>query len=339
MTPLARPREVPGAASPLTRTVLTGPARQATVVASFPSALYLLAGGHHEVLPVLASDALMLPTGTRLSAPGREVSWGVGPGDQVTIGDSRIRLPSWQVNVVREWRPAHVRAVWTLLESRSLSSWADQLCRRASAPALVDQADAVCRVARDGDEAGVRDRVRGLLGAGQGLTPSGDDALCAVLLVLNGIGEAEPIALLSNAVREQWTGTTSLSASLLEAAAGGYAVPQLVALVDGVLGGNLDAVRQALTSTLAIGHQSGADLVAGLAGSLRALAGAPSGTAPTLSPTVKEPETMSKRCSDISFIPRRRPVSGAHPGGLKSLTDPNALSSLNDPGPRKRGNP
>jgi len=111
MTPQARQGEVPGAGSPLTRAVLVGPSRQAMVLASFPTALYLSVGGHHEVLPVLASDASMLPTGTRLSAPGRDIVWGIGPGDPVTVGRSRITLPGWAVNVVREWRPARVRAV------------------------------------------------------------------------------------------------------------------------------------------------------------------------------------------------------------------------------------
>ena len=68
-----RHSEVPGAGSPLSRAVLAGPPRQALVLASFPTALYLSAGRHHEVLPVLATDALMLPAGTLLHVSGRDV--------------------------------------------------------------------------------------------------------------------------------------------------------------------------------------------------------------------------------------------------------------------------
>ena len=276
MTEQFRDSEVPGAGSPLSRVVLAGPTRQAQVLASFPTVLYLSAGEHHHILPVLASDALMLPTGTRLSAPGRDIVWGVVAGDSVAVGEAAITLPGWRIRLVREWRPARVRVVSGLAEPGLLSELADSLSRHANAPELVDQASAVFRAARRGEEAGLRRGVRELLGAGQGLTPSGDDVLCALLLVLGGLGDVEPIALLGAAVTDQWSRTTSLSASLLNAARSGYAVPQVVALVRSSLGGNLTGVSESLTSTLAIGHSSGRDLVAGVAGCLLELARFPS---------------------------------------------------------------
>jgi len=276
VTPQAPQREVPGAGSPLTRAVLTGPCRPGLVLASFPTALYLSSGQHHEVLPVLTSDALMLPTATRLSAAGRDVSWGVEPGDTVTIGRSAIQLPGWRVRLVREWRPARVRPVPRLAEPGLLSELADILSCHVGTPELVDRATAVCRAARRGDDTELRRVTSQLLGAGPGLTPSGDDVLCAVLLVLGGVGEPGPMALLGAAIQDRWSRTTSLSASLLDAARRGYAVPDVMALVECTLRGDLAGAGDALTSTLAIGHWSGPDLVAGLTGSLRALAGAPS---------------------------------------------------------------
>ena len=276
MTPQAARREVPGAASPLTRTILTGPPREGLVLAAFPTALYVSVDAHHDVLPVVASDALLLPTAARLSAPGRDLAWGVEPGDLVTIGRSVIRLPGWQVRMVREWRPARVCAVPRLAEPELLSEMADMLSCQVRRPDLVDQATAVCRAARCRDEAAVRRGVARLLGSGFGLTPSGDDVLCAILLVLAGAGKPASVALLGAAVQDRWTSTTSLSASLLHAARSGYAVPAVVALVGCALRGNLMGAREAMASALAIGHSSGADLVAGLAGSLRVLAAAPS---------------------------------------------------------------
>jgi hypothetical protein len=295
LTSQAPLREVPGAASPLYRAALTGPSREGRVLAAFPTALYLSVGEHHEVLPIVASDALMLPTAARLSAPGRDLAWGVEPGDTVTLGRSGIRLPRWRVRLVREWRPARVgkvalcsgqagsRADSSTRERPEVSKaasgeqtpgLADMLSGHVRAPGLMDQASAVCRAARSGDGAAVRRGVRELIGAGQGLTPSGDDVLCAVLLVLGGVGEPAPVALLGAAVRHRWSSTTSLSASLLDAACMGYAAPEVVALVGYALRGDLAGARAALASTLAIGHTSGADLVAGLAGSLRVLADA-----------------------------------------------------------------
>lgn len=271
------------------------------VLASFPTALYLSVGGHHEVLPVLASDALMLPTGTRLSAPGSDVFWGVEPGDTVTIGEAGITLPGWRIRLVREWRPARVHAVSRPGEPGLLSELASTLSLQASTPARVAQASSVCRAARRGDDAGVSRGVRHLLGAGQGLTPSGDDVLCAVLLVLGGFGDAAAIMLLGATVREQWTRTTSLSASLLDAARCGYAIPQVAALVESSLGGNLAGVSESLTSTLAIGHSSGRDLVAGLAGCLLAITDSRPNTRPAPSRAGNGLETVPKRCSERSL--------------------------------------
>ncbi|NMM24872.1 MAG: DUF2877 domain-containing protein [Phycicoccus sp.] len=272
MTRQAPPREVPGAASPLTQTIVAGPWLQALVLARFPSALYLSVGAHDAVLPVVTSDALMLPTAVRLSVAARELEWGVEPGDTVTVGRAEIRLPDLLVRVVREWRPTRVRVWPHLPEPRLLAELADRLSTHVRSPDLMDQATAVCRAARAGDDAEVRRGTRRLLGAGLGLTPSGDDVLCAVLLVLWGVGDPAPIALLGAAVQDRWSATTSLSASLLGAARQGFAVPEVAALVECALRGDLAEAGEALTSTLAIGHSSGQDLVAGLAGSLLALA-------------------------------------------------------------------
>ena len=267
---------VPGAASPLTRAVLIGPLREGVALATFPTALYLSVGKHHEVLPVLSSDALMLPTAARLPTPGRNLAWGVEPGDSVTVGQSGIRLPGWRIRLIREWRPARVGVVAHLAAPGVLSELADLLSRHVSTPELMDQATAVCRAARCGHDAAVRRGVTRLLGAGPGLTPSGDDVLCAVLLVLAGVGASAPVALLGAAVQERWSRTTSLSASLLDAARRGYAAPEVVTLVGRALRGDLPGARASMAATLAIGHYTGADLVAGLTGALRVLADAPS---------------------------------------------------------------
>lgn len=271
MTLQALRREIPGAGSPLTRWIVAGPSRQALVLASFPTALYLAVGEHHEVLPVLASDALLLPTAVRLPERSREIAWGVEPGDSVTVGQSGIRLPGWQIRIVREWRPARVCPAPQVASSALLSEVADSLSGHVQNAELIDQAMAVCRAARSGDDVAVRRGTRQLVGAGQGLTPSGDDVLCAVLLVLCGAGDRGPIALLGNAVQDLWSRTTSLSASLLAAARTGYAVPEVVTLVEHALRGDLAGSQRALAPALAIGHSSGQDLVAGLAGSLHAL--------------------------------------------------------------------
>jgi Protein of unknown function (DUF2877) len=110
--------------------------------------------------------------------------------------------------------------------------------------------------------------VDALVGRGQGLTPSGDDALAGILLVAHALGRAAPLAA---AVRSRLGSTTAVSAALLDAAADGYAAPDVVALVDAALAADEATVCRTLPAVLAIGHTSGVDLVAGIAGGLHHL--------------------------------------------------------------------
>lgn len=66
--------------------------------------------------------------------------------------------------------------------------------------------------------------------------------------------------------------TTELSASLLRAAAQGYAVPELCALVTAAVAGDEDRAATAARAVTRLGHWSGADLVAGVAATLAILA-------------------------------------------------------------------
>jgi hypothetical protein len=280
VTRLAPPQVMLGAASPLLGPALAGRPRTGVVLARFPTAIYVAFGEHHEVLPVVASDALMLPTAVRLPLAARDLEWGVGPGDSVAVGQSVVRLPGWSIRLVRQWRPAQVTAVPMATPERLLTL-ADWLTSADAVDGdLAGRAGAVLQAVLRADLPATDQLVRRLLGAGSGLTPSGDDALCAVLLVLNGLGAAPAVEVAGACVARAWTATTSLSASLLDAAREGYAVPEVAALVRAALGGDAEAASTALTEVLAIGHSSGRDLVAGLAGCLQVLARTPRSVPP-----------------------------------------------------------
>jgi hypothetical protein len=266
------PERWPAAVSPLTAEVLRAAPRRARVLAALPSALYLLLpGGHEQVLPVLAADGLRLPTGLRLATPSTELAWGVEQGEEVLVGEGRVVLPVADLVAVRAWRPARVsevqapvagadlRATLAALEPATGSAVLRELARDVATAALLARTGRVSRL------------VRGLVGAGRGLTPSGDDALCGVLLGLRAAGAASAGARVDAAVRHGAHATTSLSASLLLAAAGGHAVPEVVDAVESALRADRAALAMALPSVLAIGHTSGADLLAGLAGTVDAL--------------------------------------------------------------------
>lgn len=94
--------------------------------------------------------------------------------------------------------------------------------------------------------------VAALVGRGDGLTPYGDDVLCGWLAVTRAAGIETPDV--DAAVRALAPTTTLLSATLLECAMAGEAVPQFVAWLAGT--GPVEAVER-------IGHTSGRGLVEG----------------------------------------------------------------------------
>ncbi|WP_404384480.1 DUF2877 domain-containing protein [Knoellia locipacati] len=149
---------IPAAASPLTLGLVTGARREAVVLAAFPTALYLGLPEHSAVLPVVTSDALILPTAIRLPTPGPR-DWGVVAGDVVTVGGYVVALPNHGIRVVRSWRP---RPVTTGSARPDHVNWAP----------LLDE-----------------------VGRGEGLTPRADDVLCGALLAARALGIALPDAL------------------------------------------------------------------------------------------------------------------------------------------------
>ncbi|MGG5260616.1 DUF2877 domain-containing protein [Phycicoccus avicenniae] len=261
-----------GALSPLTADLVRGPRRPLVVLGVHRAGAYL--GAHDRVLPVLGREALALPGALLLAGPGPLPDLGVSAGDVVVVGGGAVRFPTVVVRGVRTWRPARVRrgvasavppgsAVDDLLHAATPSTpaWLTDAVRAA----LAGQVDAVAR----------------LVGRGPGLTPSGDDALAAALLARRALGMLAPSCApdapdpLVTAVRDRLHATTAVSASLLSSAVDGWATPEVVTLVEAAARGDAAAVSAALPPVLAVGHTSGADLVAGLRTALVTLA--PSG--------------------------------------------------------------
>jgi hypothetical protein len=94
----------------------------------------------------------------------------------------------------------------------------------------------------------------GLLGRGPGLTPLGDDVLAGWLATRAAAGRPDPV--LASAVRRRLGVTTLLSATLLDCALHGEALPQLADWLAGPTTATTDAL-------LAVGATSGAGLLTG----------------------------------------------------------------------------
>jgi hypothetical protein len=250
----------PAAVSARSAERLSAAPRPATVLAAFPTALYLRLDRHADVLPVVTTRGLRLPTALALGTDLPWVGWGVQPGDVVVVGGGEVRLPGATVRAVRTWSPR--RCPSTRAASRGWPGDPGPLAWRDPAAGLTE-------ALVHGEP--VEPAVAALVGAGLGLTPSGDDALCGVLLGLRLAGRNALRRTLWAAVAPRLGSTTSLSAALLAEAAAGYAVPEMSRLLDALAAGDHDAVRTAAVGVRAIGHTSGADLLGGLAGTLDAL--------------------------------------------------------------------
>jgi hypothetical protein len=241
------------------------------VLTATRSALYLAVGapgqdGHRRVLPVVALGGLPLPTAVTLGLELPSGGWGVAEDSSVLVGDSVVRLPGAEIRMVRAWSPPRVPTADGELPAGALAAVSDAL----EPSALRDRAGGLCAELVDGADPSAF--VRELVGAGPGLTPSGDDALCGVLLALRLLGPRTqgPRERLWDAVRDRLHVTTSLSASLLTEAADGYAVPPVARLCEALMAGDEREALDLAERVAAVGHSSGRDLLAGLVAGLEA---------------------------------------------------------------------
>lgn len=229
-------------------------------MAVFAKAAYLLGDQRHDqVVALLAPDALQLPIGVRLPGHVGDLRRHFHVGDLAhsTGRDLVFHRSGVQIGLGGRYQPSAVtvRGGWPRHE------WHGDLL--GVDPVLRARAGLLAQALLVGDDSGVGE----LVGWGQGLTPTGDDLVCGVLLALIATGTMAPDQA-RHVIHDHSHRTSSISARLLRSAAEGHAVPQVVALVDALLTSPA-AVPPALVSAVhAIGHSSGRDLCAGLAGAL-----------------------------------------------------------------------
>ncbi len=107
-----------------------------------------------------------------------------------------------------------------------------------------------------------------IIGHGRGLTPAADDAIAGVLLALNRWKEVLEIKFDLMAVNEALVKlarakTTSLSATLIHAAACGQADERILSVLDGIISGDFDE-KKAVHDLIQMGHSSGVDSLVGI---------------------------------------------------------------------------
>jgi len=111
--------------------------------------------------------------------------------------------------------------------------------------------------------AGVRAPVD-LLGLGPGLTPSGDDLLCGMLVALHAVGKTDRArALYAEIAHAAPAATSPISGAFLRAAAEGLGCEALHAAIAAILEGQTEALAGRIEALGRIGHTSGWDALAG----------------------------------------------------------------------------
>ncbi|NLJ54929.1 MAG: DUF2877 domain-containing protein [Intrasporangiaceae bacterium] len=219
--------------------LISGPTCEAVVVAATSHGAYLLVESANTVLPILFPQSIALPTAVRLA--DRDAGLDVEIGDLLEVGGGRIRTRldahprrgGIDLQVVRAFRPARVRV--------AAGHAAVPGC--AVPPELLDRT-----------------------GHGIGLTPECDDEIGGHLLVSAALGR--PVPDIEAALHR----TTALSASLLRAAALGYAVPAVVDYVDALIAGHRPIAARLRPRVAAIGQSSGQALLRGIDAAVAAVA-------------------------------------------------------------------
>jgi hypothetical protein len=232
---------LPCAASSLLAPLLDGRPRALVEVARTRSSVHYETG--HPRLPVLSvgtPDAVRLPNALVSCSLPRPGTASVGHG-MLSTTDATWRPRRW-------WGPPRPSGLAPPPDPGILTA-GTRTVRAAGDPAVPRSYDGLVPVV--------------LLGAGPGLTPSGDDFLAGALVTAHATADPR-LATWRRGTRKALATrrTTAVSRALLHHALDGYATPELAdALTALCTGRGRDA---AVDRLLAVGHTSGAALLAGL---------------------------------------------------------------------------
>jgi len=194
----------------------------------------------------LLSVSVCLPEAVRL--PTSLVTTTLPPHGSARVGVGALSVDDVSWRVRRWWRPARPRG----------------LVRPPGSATYVDL-----------------DPAR-LLGAGPGLTPSGDDVLAGALVAGHAVDDPRLPGWQRGVCRLLATGrTTPVSGAMLECALEGYATAELADFLEAVCARPVDheALDRARSRLLHVGHTSGSALMAGALHALTPHATRPAGAA------------------------------------------------------------
>lgn len=260
---------VDGSVSTSVAEVVATSERVCHVVATTRSAAYLACGvSATPVLALLSADAVRVPNGVVLPLPAEAEPFNdLRPGATVLVGRGMLKHPVLRVVGRSTWSPPHVHLTQPERALARTSEFAHLLAVRGlpPPPELAKPEAALARALLRGDERQTRRATRALIGRGPGLTPSGDDVLCGLLIGLAALRDKSGdlgARTVRTVVDDHRSSTTTASGALLVHAARGEAIPELAELLRTLE--SASPLTPALAALLAVGHHSGSDLARGI---------------------------------------------------------------------------
>ena len=285
-------------AGPVALRHVQGGERDGEVLASFQHSAYVRLG-QDDVICLCSARLRAGPLNATFEAPESFFA-GLRQGAPVSIQAGNLHVDARyliEFGTAVEWQPPRLprRALWCALEdgfdllagrlhnhqlTEGLAPLLPQLCSdwkglhvpsgggelgvlKLAVPALGDLLAWLSRAAATGDNS--PPPVRGLIGLGPGLTPSGDDVLCGMLVGLHATGRIELAGRLAEAVmREAADGTGIISSAHLGCACQGLGSQALHEALIALVTCNAEALDGALDALSRTGHSSGFDGLAGL---------------------------------------------------------------------------
>lgn len=264
-------------------TALARPAAPAS-----PGSLPVVHSVHRRVANLRAGDVLIALAGEEVDDAPSTVrvpvaDWtalGLAPGQPVDFGDHRIRIhaePTLTVLVrtATAWTPPTHQLGSVPLHAFSAAARriaaepapaVETPFGRASAALLAARTSILGDALRTQDPGAIATAAAGLLGLGEGLTPSGDDVLTGVAflatqpgMLLYGARDALAAALETGTARTTLLSVVTIRHAL--AARGRQSLHDLAAALERDDDGAFSA---AVARIAAIGHTSGSDLLAGI---------------------------------------------------------------------------
>lgn len=209
---------------------------------------------------VVGTAAAAVPCALRLATPG---AGGLAGAESAEVVDGVLHFDG-QPLVVGRTVGVSVPRLASLAAWRGLADAVDVGPVRAELPASALELLAV------GDATAVPE----LVGRGSGLTPSGDDVLCGWLAAHHAAGVGVPE--MAQAVAASLSRTTTLSATLLDCALHGEALPEFARLVRAIGDPAVDPAP-ATEALASVGHTSGRALLLGADLALTSLGSQPFG--------------------------------------------------------------